>query len=370
LPIADSSFAPHLAVGPATACASSATNILATGGRLPYTVYRLKTRVMNILVTGGAGYVGSVCAEQLIRGKHRVVVYDNLSEGHRAAVPADAVFVKGELSDAAKLRTVLRRHRIEAVMHFAAKALVEESVRNPASFYANNVSASLTLLDLAVENKINKVIFSSSAAVYGEPQTVPIPEEHPAAPVNPYGETKLAIERALGWYTQAYGLRFAALRYFNAAGATVALGEDHRPETHLIPRVLDAALDPSNEFVIYGEDYPTPDGTCLRDYVHVLDIARAHILALRKLGKAQSAAYNVGLGKGYSIREVLQTAEEVTRRKINVQAGPRRAGDPARLVASPEKITNELGWKPRNSELVKIIRSAWQWRQAHPRGYR
>jgi UDP-glucose 4-epimerase len=325
---------------------------------------------MNILVTGGAGYVGSVCAEQLIKERHRVVVYDNLSEGHRAAVPADAVFVKGELADAAKLRSALRKHRIEAVMHFAAKALVEESIRNPASFYANNVSATLTLLDLAVENKVDKFIFSSSAAVYGEPQTVPIPEEHPKAPVNTYGETKLAIERALSWYSSPYGVRFAALRYFNAAGSTATLGEDHRPETHLIPRVLDAALDPSKKFIIYGEDYPTPDGTCLRDYVHVLDIARAHILALRKLGKISSAVYNVAVGKGYSIREVVRAAEEVTHRKINVQVGPRRPGDPAKLVASPEKISSELGWKPRNSELVKIVRSAWQWRQKHPRGYR
>jgi UDP-glucose 4-epimerase len=325
---------------------------------------------MNILVTGGAGYVGSVCAEQLIKEKHRVVVYDNLSAGHRAAVPAKAVFVKGELADAAKLRGTLRRHRIEAIMHFAAKALVEESVRDPASFYANNVSATLTLLDLAVENKINKFIFSSSAAVYGEPQTVPIPEEHPKAPVNPYGETKLAIERALSWYSLAYGVKFAALRYFNAAGSTLSLGEDHRPESHLIPRVLDAALDPSKKFIIYGEDYPTPDGTCLRDFVHVLDIARAHILALRQLGKMGSAVYNVGLGKGYSIREVVRTVEEVTRRKINVEAGPRRPGDPARLVASPEKISRELGWQPKNSELVKTVRSAWQWRQKHPGGYR
>jgi UDP-glucose 4-epimerase len=325
---------------------------------------------MNILVTGGAGYVGSVCAEQLIREKHRVVVYDNLSAGHRAAVPAEAVFVKGELADAAKLRSTLGRYRIEAIMHFAAKALVDESVRNPASFYANNVSATLNLLDLAVENKINRFIFSSSAAVYGEPQTVPIPEEHPKAPVNPYGETKLAIERALSWYAPAYGVKFAALRYFNAAGSTAALAEDHRPETHLIPRVLDAALDPSKKFTVYGEDYPTPDGTCLRDYVHVLDIAQAHILALRKLGKMDSAVYNVGLGKGYSIREVVRTVEEVTHRKIDMRAGPRRPGDPARLVASPEKISRELGWKPKHSELVKIVRSAWQWRQKHPRGYR
>jgi UDP-glucose 4-epimerase len=325
---------------------------------------------MNILVTGGAGYVGSVCAEQLIQERHRVVVYDDLSAGHRAAVSPEAVFVKGELADSAKLRNVLRKHRIEAIMHFAAKALVDESVRNPALFYAHNVSGTLTLLDLAIESGIRKFIFSSSAAVYGEPQSLPIPEEHPTAPVNSYGETKLAIERALSWYAPAYGLTFAALRYFNASGATPALGEDHRPETHLLPRLLDAALDPSKEFLVYGEDYPTPDGTCLRDFVHVLDIARAHILALRKLARIKSAIYNVGLGKGYSIREVVRAVEDVTHRKINVRAGPRRAGDPARLVASPAKISRELGWKPRHSELVKIVRSAWQWRQKRPHGYK
>ena len=325
---------------------------------------------MNILVTGGAGYVGSVCAEQLVKENHRVVVYDNLSAGHRAAVSPGAVFVRGELADAPKLHTVLRRHGVEAIMHFAGKILVGESARNPATFYANNVSATLTLLDLAVERKITRFIFSSSAAVYGEPQTVPIPEEHPTSPVNSYGETKLAIERALSWYAQAYGLTYAALRYFNAAGAAARLGEDHRPETHLLPRLLDVALDPSKEFLLYGEDYPTPDGTCIRDYVHVLDIARAHILALRKLARIKSAIYNVGLGKGYSIREVVSAAEEVTHRKINVRIGPRRPGDPARLVASPARISSELGWEPRHSELRKIVRSAWQWKQRHPGGYK
>lgn len=324
---------------------------------------------MNTLVTGGAGYVGSVCAEQLIRQGHGVLVYDNLSAGHRAAVPSKANFVEGEIGDADKVRRALKKYRIEAIMHFAAKALVEESIRDPALFYANNVSATLTLLDLAVENKIDKFVFSSSAAVYGEPQSVPISEEHSKLPVNSYGETKLAIERALGWYAPAYGINFAALRYFNASGCTAALGEDHRPETHLLPRLLDAALDASKEFVIYGEDYPTPDGTCLRDFVHVLDIARAHILALRKLPKIKTGIYNVGLGKGYSIREVVTAVEQVTHRKVNVRVGSRRAGDPARLVASPERICRDLGWRPRHSELVQIVRSAWKWRQQHPEGY-
>ncbi len=325
---------------------------------------------MNILVTGGAGYVGSVCAEQLIKQKHQVVIYDNLSAGHRAAVSLKAVLVRGELADSGKLRKILRKFHIEAIMHFAAKALIDESIRNPASFYANNVGATLTLLDLAVESKINKFIFSSSAAVYGEPQTVPIPEAHPTVPVNSYGETKLVIERALGWYAPAYGLNFAALRYFSASGSTADLGEDHRPETHLLPRLLDAALDSSKEFVIYGDDYPTSDGTCIRDFVHVLDIARAHILALRRLASIKSAIYNVGLGKGYSIREVVSAVEKVTNRKINVRTGPRRPGDPAVLVASPEKISRELGWRPSNFALTKIVRSAWQWRQKHPNGYK
>ncbi|MGH9395296.1 MAG: UDP-glucose 4-epimerase GalE [Terriglobia bacterium] len=324
---------------------------------------------MNILVTGGAGYVGSVCAGQLIKQRHQVVVYDNLSAGHRAAVPAGAMFVKGEIADSGRLRSAFKKFKIDAIMHFAAKALVDESIRNPAIFYQNNVSATLTMLDVALENKIKNFIFSSSAAVYGEPQVVPIPEDHPKAPVNPYGETKLVIEGVLGWYARAYGLQFAAMRYFNAAGATKLLGEDHRPETHLLPRLLDAALDPSKKFFLYGEDYPTPDGTCVRDFVHVLDIAQAHILALRRLDKIKCAVYNVGLGEGYSIRQAVQAVEAVTQRKVNVQAAARRPGDPARLVASPTKLSGELGWKPAHSDLANIVRSAWRWRQQHPAGY-
>jgi UDP-glucose 4-epimerase len=324
---------------------------------------------MKILVTGGAGYVGSACAEQLIKEKHQVVVYDNLSAGHRAAVPGRARFVRGEVGDSEKLGRVLRKYRVEAIMHFAAKALIDESIRNPSAFYANNVSATLTLLDLAAKNKINKFVFSSSAAVYGEPQAVPIREDHPTKPVNAYGETKLAIERALSWYAPAYGIRFVALRYFSASGATKEIGEDHRPETHLLPRLLDVALDPSKEFVLYGEDYPTADGTCVRDFVHVLDIAQAHILALRKLDGTKSAIYNVGSGTGYSIRQVVSAVEDVTRRKVNTRVGPRRAGDPAKLAASPAKIRAELGWRTRHSALVDIVRSAWLWKQRYPHGY-
>lgn len=324
---------------------------------------------MNILVTGGAGYVGSVCVEELLKRRHKVVAYDNLLAGYRGAVVPGATFVRGNIGDGAALNRACRKYKIEAVMHFAASALVDESVRNPALFYRNNVTASLTLLDVLLENKIRKLVFSSSAATYGEPQSVPIGEDHLQAPINPYGETKLAMEKALKWYHGAYGLSFAALRYFNAAGATKLLGEDHRPETHLIPRLLSVADDPGATFSIYGDDYPTPDGTCVRDFVHVLDIAQAHILALEQLSKPKALIYNVGLGRGYSIHQAVEAAERCTGRKIRVKTGPRRAGDPAVLVASPDRIRGELGWNPHHSELANIITSAWQWKQLHPRGY-
>jgi UDP-glucose 4-epimerase len=279
------------------------------------------------------------------------------------------VFVQGDLADAAKLGRVCRKYKIEAVMHFAASALVDESVRNPALFYRNNVSASLVLLDVLVENKITKLVFSSSAAVYGEPRAVPIREDHPTTPINPYGETKLILERTLAWYRQAYGLEFVGLRYFNAAGATKLLGEDHRPETHLLPRLLRAVGDPSAQFTIYGDDYPTPDGTCVRDFVHVVDIAQAHILALRKLSKLKSVIYNVGLGKGYSVREVVDSVKRLAGRGVSVKIGPRRIGDPASLVASPARLRSELGWNPRHSDLATIVRSAWEWNRRHPNGY-
>jgi UDP-glucose 4-epimerase len=324
---------------------------------------------MNVLVTGGAGYIGSVCAEQLLMRKYRVIVYDNLSAGHRAAVPRGAQFVRGDVGDAPSLARTFRRFKIDAVMHFAANILVEESVRDPAVFYRNNVAASLTLLEVMKEHGILNLVFSSSAAVYGEPQTIPIPEDHPKAPINPYGETKLVVERAAEWYHRAYGLKCVCLRYFNAAGATRRLGEDHQPETHLLPRILDAALDTGRDFILYGDDYPTPDGTCVRDFVHVADIALAHVMALKKLPKVGFAVYNVGLGRGYSLREVVKAVQEVTRRPMNVTVGPRRAGDPARLVASPEKICRELGWQPRYSDLRYIVRSAWNWKRKHPHGY-
>jgi UDP-glucose 4-epimerase len=324
---------------------------------------------MNILVTGAAGYVGSVCAAELAKQKHRVVAYDNLSEGHRGALSPGMAFVKGEIADAVKVKRVCRKYQIEAIMHFAASALVDVSVRDPHLFYQNNVSASLALLGALLQEGVKKLIFSSSAAVYGEPKEVPITEDHPTQPVNPYGETKLVLERALEWYHRAYGLDCIALRYFNAAGSTGQLGEDHRPETHILPRLLDAILDPKASFSIFGDDYPTRDGTCVRDYVHVVDIAQAHILALRQLQKVGFGVYNIGHGKGYSIREVIRTAERVTGQAMHPNVGPRRAGDPATLVASPQKIICELGWKPRQSDLATIVKSAWQWRQRHPKGY-
>ena len=324
---------------------------------------------MNILVTGAAGYVGSVCAAELARGKHHVIGYDDLSAGHRAAIAAGVSFVQGNIADKAKLKKTCRQFNIEAVMHFAASALIDESVRNPHLFYCNNVSAGITLLEVLIETRIKKLIFSSSAATYGEPRSVPISEDHPTAPINAYGETKLAFERALPWYFRAYGLNCIALRYFNASGATAELGEDHRPETHLLPRLLDAALNPKKPFEVYGADYPTPDGTCIRDFVHVLDICQAHILVLRSLSKLKFGVYNIGLGKGYSIREVVKTVEEVTGRRIATKEGPRRVGDPAVLIASPAKIRRDLKWEPKCSDLKTIVRSAWQWRQRHPEGY-
>jgi UDP-glucose 4-epimerase len=325
---------------------------------------------MNILVTGAAGYVGSVCAAELAKQRHRVVAYDNLSAGHRGALSAGMAFVQGDIADSASVRRVCRKYQIKAVMHFAASALVDVSVRDPHLFYQNNVSGSLAFLGALLEEGVKKLIFSSSAAVYGEPQEVPITEDHPTQPVSPYGETKLVLERTLAWYHRAYGLDCIALRYFNAAGATGRLGEDHRPETHLLPQLLDTAFSPHKPFEIYGGDYPTPDGTCIRDFVHVRDIAQAHVQALRALPKIGLGVYNVGHGQGYSIREVVKVVEEVTGRKLRVQIGPRRPGDPAVLVASPRKLCRELKWKPRCSELQTIVRSAWAWKQQHPDGYK
>jgi UDP-glucose 4-epimerase len=324
---------------------------------------------MKILVTGGAGYIGSVVTEELIKAGHEPVVYDNLSYGHRAAVQSPAEFVAADLLDGETLRRVLREHAIEAVMHMAAYALVGESVTHPARYYQNNLVAGLSLLDAMNECGVGRLVFSSTCATYGEPEKVPIEEGFPNHPTNPYGESKLAFERALRWYEGAYGLRYAALRYFNAAGATARCGEWHSPETHLIPLVLQAASGAREHVQIFGEDYPTRDGTCVRDYIHIVDLARAHILALGILGE-RSAIYNLGCGgDGYTVREVIDTAREVTGREIAVGVAPRRAGDPAVLIASSEKIRSELGWQPEFQDLQVIIQSAWDWLVEHPKGY-
>jgi UDP-glucose 4-epimerase len=320
---------------------------------------------MNILVTGGAGYIGSVVVEECLRDGHKTFVYDNLVKGHRESVAPEAVFIEGDLLDKELLKKVFRENEIEAVIHMAAYSLVGESVENPAKYYHNNVTAGLSLLDAMVETDVKKLVFSSTAAVYGEPEKQPIEEGDRNAPTNPYGETKLAFEHALKWYEKAYGLHFASLRYFNAAGASERCGELHEPETHLIPLVLQAAIGKRSHVEIYGEDYPTRDGTCVRDYIHVIDLARAHILALTILDE-KSAIYNLGCGgAGYTVREVIDAAREVTGLEIPVRVAARRAGDPAVLIAASDKIKNELGWNPEFQDLRVIIGSAWKWMRNH-----
>lgn len=323
---------------------------------------------MNILVTGGAGYIGSVVSEELVKEGYKVVVYDSLYKGHRNAVVNGAKFVEGDLVQSKVLSRTLRENKIDGVIHMAADSLVGESVLNPGKYYSNNLAAGLTLLEEMRKAEVTKIVFSSTAAVYGEPDRQPIQENDPINPTNPYGETKHAFERALHWYDRAYGIRYASLRYFNAAGATEFCGEHHDPETHLIPLVLQTVSGVRPYVEIYGDNYPTPDGTCIRDYIHVADLARAHILALRALDR--SAIYNLGCGgAGYSVRQVIDVAREITGRETVVRIGQRRAGDPAVLIASSEKIGRELGWSPRQQSLHTIIESAWRWMLAHPNGY-
>jgi UDP-glucose 4-epimerase len=324
---------------------------------------------MRVLVTGGAGYIGSVVTEQLLNDGHLVVVYDNLSKGHRRAVVDGAVFIEADLHDASTMRQTLRDEQIEAVIHMAAYSLVGDSCANPAKYYDNNVAAGLVLLDAMIESGVKNIVFSSTAATYGEPDLQPISENASTTPTNPYGETKLAFERAMDWYDAAYSLRYASLRYFNAAGATERCGEDHDPESHIIPLTLQVAAGKREYIEIFGDDYPTPDGTCVRDYVHVIDLARAHILALGALSKG-SRIYNLGCGgNGYSVRDVIDTASEVTGKDIGARVGPRRAGDPPTLIASSARIKQELGWQPKYQDLRVIIESAWRWMRAHPSGY-
>jgi len=324
---------------------------------------------MRVLVTGGAGYIGSVVVEELLNDGHEVVVYDNLAKGHRDSVPSKVRFVEDDLLATERLTQALRENEIEAAVHMAADSLVGESVEKPDKYYRTNVIGGLSLLDAMRASGVRRLVFSSTAAVYGEPEKQPIEETDPTNPTNPYGETKLAFERALRWYEDAHGIRYASLRYFNAAGATERCGEWHDPETHLIPLVLQAASGARPHVAVFGDDYPTRDGTCVRDYIHVVDLARAHVLALKILDE-RSAIFNLGCGgDGYTVRDVINVAAEVAGRDVPTKVVARRAGDPAVLIASSARIKSELGWSPRFQDLRTIVESAWQWLQSHPRGY-
>ena len=321
---------------------------------------------MKLFVTGGAGYIGSICVEEILNAGHSVTVFDNLSEGHRGALDPRATFVQGDLLNPAEVGSALAESGAEAVMHFAANALVGESMTNPTKYFRNNVTGGMHLLEAMASCGVRKIVFSSTCATFGTPERVPIDETFPQRPINPYGESKLMFEQMLRWYDELHGIKYVALRYFNAAGASQRFGEDHRIETHLIPNVLKVALGQKESVSIFGTDYPTPDGTCIRDYIHILDLAQAHMLAL---GSKESAKYNLGTGGGTSVREIIATCEKVTGKAIRVLEQPRRAGDPARLIASSEKIQDELGWKPKFGAIEGIIESAWQWHLAHPFGY-
>jgi UDP-glucose 4-epimerase len=325
---------------------------------------------MNVLVTGGAGYIGSVAAAELLRAGRRVIVYDNLSRGHRRATPPGAELVVGELEDRAALDRVLATREVDAVMHFAALIEAGESMKYPERFFRNNTANTLTLLEAMLERGVKKFVFSSTAALFGNPDRTPIEEDDPPRPTNAYGESKLLVEQMLAWLGRVHGLRYASLRYFNAAGAmSPDAGEDHQPETHLIPRILKVALGQIEHVDIFGVDYPTPDGTCVRDYIHVTDLASAHLLALDALAECDRLIYNLGNGRGFSVREVIEVARKVTGRPIPAVESPRRAGDPAILVASSAKIQRELGWRPLFPQLETIVASAWEWRRRHPDGF-
>ncbi len=324
---------------------------------------------MNIFLTGGAGYIGSIAARQLLESGHQVTVYDSLVTGHREAVPAGVEFIQGDLGDNKTLGSALKINKYDAVMHFAAFIEAGESMVNPPKYYQNNLINSVNLIDLAVKAGIGRFVLSSTAAVY-KSSDQPLGEDSPLGPVNIYGHTKLMIEEVLDFYREIHGLRYAALRYFNAAGALPDQGEAHQPESHLIPLVLQVPLGKREAIKIFGTDYPTPDGTCIRDYIHIVDLVSAHTLALDALEDQQKLVYNLGNGKGYSVREVIETAREVTGHPIQVEETDRRPGDSPRLVASSENIRKELGWEPKIPKLKDIIQSAWFWHQSHPEGYR
>jgi UDP-glucose 4-epimerase len=321
---------------------------------------------MHIFVTGGAGYIGSICSEELLNAGHEVTIFDNLTEGHRKAVDPRATFIEGELAKRDEIMTAVAGAKPAAIMHFAANALVGESMTNPSKYFRNNVSAGINLLDAAVEAGVKKFIFSSTCATYGTPEKVPIDERLVQKPINPYGHSKLMFEQILDWYDKIHGLVNVKLRYFNAAGASEKYGEDHRIETHLIPNVIKVALGQREKAQIFGEKYATPDGTCIRDYIHILDLAAAHMLALKS---EKSEAYNLGCGEGFSVRQVIDIVQTVSGVPIPVETLPPRAGDPPRLIASSHKITSQLGWRPKFPRLLPIIESAWAWHQKHPDGY-
>ena len=321
---------------------------------------------MNVFVTGGAGYIGAVCTEELLNAGHTVTVFDNLTEGHRSAVDPRAKFIEGCLRDAKLVKQSLLDAKADAILHFAASALVGESMTDPKKYFHNNLVNALKLADAAVETGVKKFVFSSTCATYGPPERVPMTEDLPQRPINPYGEAKLMFEKVLIWYREIYKLDFIAFRYFNAAGASEKFGEHHRIETHLIPNVLAVALGQRPNVEIFGTDYPTPDGTCIRDYIHIKDLAQAHILGLQP---GKSGFFNLGNGDGYSVKQVIDMCEKVTGKKIPAIEKPRRAGDPPRLVAAANKAFTELGWKPQYPQLEDIVKTAWAWHVKHPTGY-
>ncbi|MEO8205334.1 MAG: UDP-glucose 4-epimerase GalE [Chthoniobacterales bacterium] len=322
--------------------------------------------MQRIFVTGGAGYIGSICVEQMLNEGFEVTVFDNLSEGHRKAIDSRAHFLQGDLAERDTIKRVLKEYKPDAVMHFAANALVGESMQNPSKYFRNNVANGLNLLDAMIDAGVGRFVFSSTCATFGIPERMPIDESLPQCPINPYGESKLIFEKILRWYGEIHNLKYVALRYFNAAGATGKFGEDHRVETHLIPNVLKVALGQKQAAEIYGTDYETPDGSCIRDYIHILDLAQAHILALNA---PKSAFYNLGTGGGTSVREIIECCKKVSGKDIPVLEKPKRAGDPPRLIAASAKIRADLGWEPKFQNIETIIQSAWQWHVAHPLGY-
>lgn len=324
---------------------------------------------LKILVTGGAGYIGGAAGRVLLDLGHEVTAVDNLCRGYQAAVPKGARFVSGDVGDRELIDKIFRETRFDAVMHFAALAEVGESMRAPERYFRNNTAATLNLLETCVRFKVPRFVFSSTAAVFGQPQSPLIDESAPKNPINPYGESKLQTERMLEWFQKVHGLRYAVLRYFNAAGAWKDQGEHHDPESHLIPLVLQVALGKRESVSIYGTDYPTPDGTCVRDYIHIYDLAVAHLLAMEALESREAMAYNLGNAKGFSVREVIEVARRVTGHRIPATETPRRPGDPPVLVASSENIRRELGWTPKFGSLESIVQSAWEWHRAHPNGY-